>query len=60
MQKLADLWNVPVTTAFIDQWIPYDKASAFRFQGRTFTAFPGHANLVSWGLTASVRENVCR
>lgn len=40
MDKLADLWNVPVTAAFKEQWIPFDKATAFRFQGRVYTAYP--------------------
>jgi hypothetical protein len=56
VQKLADLWGVPMTVAFRDQWIPYDQASAFRFQGRTFTAFSGSGNLTSWGRAAAVSE----
>ena len=60
MHKLADLWNVPVTAAFRDQWIPYDRSSAFRFQGRTYTAFPYNGALASWARSAATADNLCR
>lgn len=60
MDKLADLWNVPVTAAFTDQWIPFDKATAFRFQGRTYTAFPMRRTLSSWARLAGASQSICR
>ena len=60
MHRLADLWDVPVTAGFTDQWIPYDKPSAFRFQGRTYTAYPRHENLSSWARSAGASQSICR
>jgi hypothetical protein len=47
MERLARLWDVPVTVAVGKQLIPYTAAAALRFQGHTFTAYPG-GTLRSW------------
>ena len=41
MGRLAILWDVPVTVAVGTQLIPFGPAAALRFQGQTFTAYPG-------------------
>jgi|SRR5690348_915448 hypothetical protein len=41
MGRLAGLWGVPVTVAVGKQFIPRIAEEAFRFQGETFTAYPG-------------------
>jgi hypothetical protein len=41
MGRLAVLWDVPVTVAMTPQNIPMDADDATRFQGATFTAYPG-------------------
>jgi hypothetical protein len=47
MGRLARLWGVPVTVAVGTQRIPFTAATALRFQGQTFTAYPG-GTLRSW------------
>ncbi len=41
MGRLANLWQVPVTVAMGPQQVPFDSGAALRFQGQTFTAYPG-------------------
>ena len=41
MGRLAVLWDVPVTVAMGQQYIPRNPAEAMRFQGQTYTAYPG-------------------
>jgi hypothetical protein len=59
MERLSRLWNVPVTVAMGTQRIPYTAAHALRFQGQTFTAYPG-GTLRSWITQVLVGEAVCR
>ena len=41
MGRLAVLWDVPVTVAMGQQYIPRNPAEAMRFQGQVYTAYPG-------------------
>ena len=59
MDRLARLWGVPVTVAVGTQLIPYDAAAALRFQGHTFTAYPG-GTLRAWIAQALAGERVSR
>ena len=55
MGRLADLWGVPVTVAHGTQLIPYTAAAALRFQGQTFTAYPG-GHEAAWIARVLARE----
>jgi hypothetical protein len=46
VQKLAGIWDVPVTAGIFDQL--GGKANTFRFEGPTITAFPGGGDLRAW------------
>ena len=46
LQQIADGVGVPVTAALTDQL--GGGVNTFKFEGPTFTAFPGGANLRSW------------
>jgi len=41
LQRLAHLWDVPVTVAMGTQAVPFTSAQALRYQGQTHTAYPG-------------------
>jgi hypothetical protein len=47
VERLANLWGVPVTVATGVQFIPVNPATALRYQGHTFTAYPG-GHEASW------------
>jgi len=42
MHSLANLWQVPVSVGVGDQ------VSILKFDGQTFTAYPGNGNLHTW------------
>jgi peptidoglycan hydrolase-like protein with peptidoglycan-binding domain len=54
--RIANLLGVPVTVGIGLQPIPRQAATAFRFSGRTFTAYPHHGDLRSWAHAASSGE----
>ena len=60
LRRLANLWGVPVTVGMGLQPIPRRAATAFRFSGRTYTAYPNHGDLRSWAQSVSAAETVCR
>jgi hypothetical protein len=61
LRRLANLLGVPVTVGMGLQRIPHDAQTAFRFGGRTYTAYPNHGDLRSWAHAASAGEApVCR
>lgn len=56
MARLAVLWDVPVTVAVGTQLIPFTSAAALRFQGQTFTAYPGSEESWIARVVAAERE----
>jgi hypothetical protein len=52
IQKLADIWHVPVTAARRTQLA--GGSATFRFEGPVHTAFPGGGTLRSWSRRAEV------
>jgi len=60
MGRLANLWDVPVTVAVGTQLIPYQVDTALRFQGQTFTAYPGGSRGAWISRVLSGESLVCR
>jgi hypothetical protein len=59
LRRLAGLWGVPVTAAMGPQAIPMHSAEALRFQGQTFTAYPGGSE-AAWIAEVLAGERACR
>jgi len=60
MGRLANLWDVPVTVAVGTQWIPFNAATALRYQGQTFTVYPGGSQGAWISRVLSGESLVCR